>query len=67
MNTLILQNGVVRTGLAEIIGGDGVAFVQGPDYVTLNWDEAIRVRDWLQLAIAERTERLAREVSDVQP
>lgn len=59
MKQLMMQNGDLRTILAEEADDDGVGFVQGKDYVTLSWGDAIRVRDWLQLAIIERTERLA--------
>ena len=50
------------TILCEESDGAGVGFMQGKDYVTLSWEQAHKVRDWLQLAIAERVEQLHREV-----
>jgi hypothetical protein len=58
MKPLLLQEGQMRTETAERADGYGITFKQGRDLVAISWDEAIRIRDWLQLAIAEHTEKV---------
>jgi hypothetical protein len=58
MKQLLIQNGNLRTTVSELADYDGVGLLQGSDYVELTWDDAIKVRDWLQLAIAEHTEKV---------
>lgn len=58
MKDLLLQEGQLRTRVRERPDDCGITLDQGRDLVALSWDEAIKVRDWLQLAIAEHTEKV---------
>lgn len=57
MKGILLQTGNLRTVICETDDSDGVGITQGRDYVELSWNDSIKIRDWLQLAIAEHSER----------
>lgn len=68
MSPLILDVGSrFDIGVAERNHDLGVFIGHHSESVQISWEAAIKLRDWLQLAIAERTERLHRITDPPRP